>query len=88
MDSVASRIVKARQYAQERDQRIRVHRFEVELQGEHANHMIAYHNDEWSCDCEEFQLRSVCAHVMAMEEILGDAVQPAVLAKPEPNGAS
>ena len=38
MDSVASRIVKARQYAQERDRRVRVHKFEVELQGEHANH--------------------------------------------------
>ena len=82
MDSVASRIIKGRQYAQERDQRIRAHSFEVELHGEHANHLIKYDNGAWSCDCEEFQLRGVCAHVMAMEEILGDSVEPAMLQSP------
>ena len=34
MDSAASRILKARQYAMERDQRVRVHSFEVELHGD------------------------------------------------------
>lgn len=84
MDSVASRIIKARQYAQERDRRVRVHRFEVELQGEHANHNVTYDNGHWTCDCEEAQLRGVCAHIMAMEEILGETVEPAVLATPQP----
>lgn len=83
MDSVASRILKGRQYAQERDQRIRVHNFEVELHGEHANHVITYNDGNWTCDCEEFQLRGVCAHVMAMEQILGDSVEPAVLQSPQ-----
>jgi hypothetical protein len=83
MDSVASRIIKAHQYAQERDQRIRVHSFEVELHGEHADHVITYDRGTWSCDCEEAQLRGVCAHIMAMEEILGDAVEPAVIATPQ-----
>jgi hypothetical protein len=82
MDSVASRIIKARQYAQERDRRVRVHRFEVELHGEHANHNITYDDGRWDCDCEEAQLRGVCAHIMAMEEILGETVEPAVLATP------
>ncbi len=80
MDSTASRIVKARQYAEERDRRIRVHSFEVELHGENSNHLVHYERGTWSCDCEEFIMRGVCAHVMAMEEILGEAVQPAVLA--------
>jgi hypothetical protein len=84
MDSVASRIIKARQYAQERDRRVRVHRFEVELHGEHANHNVSYDNGQWTCDCEEAQLRGVCAHIMAMEEILGETVEPAVLATPQP----
>ena len=81
MDSVASRIVKARQYAQERDRRIKVHSFEVEIHGEHAEHVVSYDGGTWNCDCEEFQLRSVCAHVMAMEEILGDSVETAMLSK-------
>lgn len=79
MDSVASRIVKARQYAQERDKRVRVHQFTVELHGEHANHIVNYDQGNWSCDCEEAQLRGVCPHIMAMEEILGETVQPAMV---------
>lgn len=79
MDSVASRIIKARQYAQERDKRVRVYQFSAELQGEHANHMVNYDDGNWTCDCEEAQLRGVCPHIMAMEEILGDTVQPAMV---------
>lgn len=82
MDSTASRIVKARQYAEERDRRIKVHSFEVELHGENSNHVVNYDNTNWSCDCEEFTMRGVCAHVMAMEEILGEAVEPAMMATP------
>lgn len=81
MDSVASRIIKARQYAQERDKRIRVNQFEVEIQGEHSNHVIRYLDSKWQCDCEEHQLRGVCPHIMAMEEILGDSVRPALMAQ-------
>ena len=80
MDSAVSRILKARHYAAERDQRVKVHSFEVELHGDNANHLIRYNAGNWSCDCEEAQLRGVCAHIMAMEEILGDSVEPAMLA--------
>ena len=31
MDTIANRILKARQYAEEKDKRIRVHSFEVEI---------------------------------------------------------
>ena len=82
MDSAASRIIKARQYAAERDARIKVHSFDLELQGENARHVVRYKEGIWECDCEEFQLRGVCSHVMAMEEILGDAVEPATYAMP------
>lgn len=82
MDSAASRILKARQYAMERDQRVRVHSFEVELHGENANHLVSYEDSTWHCDCEEFGLRGVCSHVMAMEEILGESVEPAQLVVP------
>lgn len=79
MDSIANRILKARQYAEEKDRRIRVHSFEVELEGEHNTHTVGYERGSWDCDCEEFNLRGICAHVMAMEEILGDAVETATI---------
>jgi hypothetical protein len=83
MNSAASRILKARQYAHERDRRIKVHSFEVELHGENSEHLISYNNGKWHCkDCEEFELSGVCSHVMAMEEILGDTVEPAMMATP------
>ncbi|MBX3010636.1 MAG: hypothetical protein KF832_03980 [Caldilineaceae bacterium] len=82
MDSTASRLVKARQYAEERDRRIKVHNFEVELHGDNSNHRIRYASGEWACDCEEFVLRGVCAHVMAIEEILGESVEPAMVYQP------
>lgn len=82
MDAAASRLVKARQYAEERDQRMRVHSVEVELNGEHSNHTITYEDGTWECDCEEFVMRGVCSHVMALEEILGEAVEPALPATP------
>ena len=77
-----SRIIKAKQYAAERDQRVKVHSLELELHGDSANHIITYSGGAWSCDCEEATMRGVCAHIMAMEEILGDSVEPAMLATP------
>lgn len=82
MDSIANRILKARQYAEEKDSRIRVQSFDVELQGEHNSHSIAYSSGDWNCQCNEFERRGICAHVMAMEEILGDAVETAVIKVP------
>jgi len=79
MDAIASRIVKARQYAAERDQRIHVNSFEVQIDGDNAIHQVSYNRGIWGCDCEEFVRRSICAHVMAMEEIMGDSVKPALV---------
>jgi hypothetical protein len=79
MDAIASRIIKARQYAEERDQRIHVNSFEVEIRGDNGQHVVNYAQGQWQCDCEEFARRGVCAHLMAMEEILGDAVETALI---------
>lgn len=79
MDSIANRILKARQYAAEKDDRIRVNSFQVELTGEHDMHQVSYDHGMWNCTCEEYGRRGICAHVMAMEEILGDAVETAVI---------
>jgi len=40
MGSIANRILKARQYAEEKNERIRVQSFDVELQGEHDSHRL------------------------------------------------
>ena len=80
MDAIASRIIKARQYAAERDTRIHVISFEVEIDGDNSNHQVGYNRGEWRCDCEESIRRGICAHIMAMEEIMGDTVQPALVA--------
>ncbi len=82
MDAIASRILKARQYAAERDERLWVNTLQVKMKGEHSDHYVSYDRGSWSCDCEEFQRRFICAHVMAMEEILGEAVEPAMLPIP------
>lgn len=82
MDAIASRIIKARQYAAERDERLWVNSFQVKMHGEHSDHLVSYDQGVWHCNCEEFQRRRICAHIMAMEEILGEAVQPAMLPTP------
>ncbi len=79
MDSVASRILKARQYAEEKDKRLHVTSFTVNIEGEHDQHTVSYDSGDWTCSCEEHQLRGICAHIMTMEEILGDAVEPAMI---------
>ena len=81
---LVSRIIKARQYAQERD-RIEFARFEVRFQGEHDIHRVNYeHEGQWSCTCEEAIRMGVCSHIMALERILGDSVVPAQTMKPLP----
>ena len=79
MDSVASRILKARQYAEEKDKRLHVTSFSVDIEGEHDRHSVSYDSGKWTCSCEEYQLRGICAHIMTMEQILGDAVEPATI---------
>ena len=80
MDGEANRVMKAKQYALERDRRLKFHSFMVQLHGDSKNHAVAYNRGEWTCDCEEFLMRGVCAHIMAIEEILGESVEPALYA--------
>ena len=81
MYSAESRIIKAKQYFDERDERIHIESFACRFVGEHSNHLIRYVEQDWNCDCEEFALTHVCAHVMAIEKMLGAGVSPAMLLK-------
>lgn len=79
MYSAESRIIKARQYFDERDERIQITSLTCQFHGEHSNHVIEYRDQKWQCDCEEFTLTYVCAHVMAIEKMLGAGVTPAMM---------
>ena len=73
---LVSRIIKARQYAQERE-RVEFKRFEVEFKGDHDTYLVSYSQEHWHCTCEEAATMGVCSHIMALERILGDGVTPA-----------
>ena len=71
-----SKIQKARQYAEERDERIRFTAFTIEIAGENNRHVTKFDQGTWACDCEFFRTHSHCSHTMAMERVLG-AMLPA-----------
>ena len=77
---LVSRIIKARQYAQERE-RVEFTQFEVKFKGEHNTYQVDYNHGHWHCTCEEALRTGVCSHIMALEKILGDSVLPAATAK-------
>ncbi|MCO6450283.1 MAG: hypothetical protein J5I90_05785 [Caldilineales bacterium] len=71
MDSaMIGKIMKAKQYTEERNERLQFNRFEVLFKGDHRDHVIAYDNGEWSCTCDFFRQRGVCSHTMTMERVL------------------
>ena len=80
---LVSRIIKARQYAQERG-RVEFKQFEVEFKGDHDTYLVSYGQEHWHCTCEEAARMGVCSHIMALERILGDAVTPAQNVQPVP----
>jgi hypothetical protein len=77
---LVSRIIKARQYAQERE-RVEFTLFTAKFKGEHNTYQVNYDDGQWRCTCEEAVRTGVCSHIMAMEKILGDSVMPAATAK-------
>lgn len=68
--SIVSKIEKAKRYVDEREERIHFESFSVNFQGDHNQHHITFHGNQWQCDCEYFQSRGVCSHTMALERIL------------------
>jgi hypothetical protein len=75
--SMANKIIKARQYA-EQPERIHVVSLKVEMEGDDRLHQVGYLEGVWSCDCEYHAGHRVCAHSMALERLLGDMVKIAV----------
>lgn len=74
--AMIGKIEKAMQYAQEPD-RLNFQQFSVVFKGDHKNHTVRYENGAWSCDCNFFQARGVCSHIMTIERVLSGSVEPA-----------
>ena len=54
MDAIASRIIKARQYAAERDERLWVNNLQVKIHGENSDHRVSYDQGSWIVIAKSF----------------------------------
>lgn len=70
--SMIGKIEKAHRYARE-PERIRFQRLEATFHGGHDDYTVSLSGAEWHCTCHTFESHAVgtCAHVMAMQQLLG-----------------
>jgi hypothetical protein len=70
--SMIGKIEKAHRYAKEPD-RVKFREFVASFQGGHDAYTVTLNEGHWSCSCHTFESHIVgtCAHVMAMQSILG-----------------
>ena len=68
--SVIGKVEKANRYARELD-RIRFERLSVTFRGDNDSHRIRLDADGWACTCHSFVTTDDCAHVLAMQKVLG-----------------
>lgn len=71
--SMIGKIEKAHRYARE-PERIRFQRLEATFHGGHDDYTVSLSGAEWHCTCHTFESHAVgstCAHVMAMQQIIG-----------------
>lgn len=66
-----SKVEKARRYAEEPD-RARFKNFEISFHGGHDEHTVTMQDESFTCTCHFFESHGTCAHIMAMQRILGN----------------
>ena len=71
--SLIGKVHKAHQYAQQ-PERVRLERFEAAVHGDNDDHRVTYEHGTWTCTCYFFACWGICAHTMALEQILGAMV--------------
>jgi hypothetical protein len=74
--SVIGKIEKANRYARERD-RIKVEQIAVTFLGDNDTHRVSLTADDWQCNCHYFESWRTCAHILAMQKILGEMLPEA-----------
>ena len=68
--SVIGKIEKANRYARELD-RITIDQMSLTFRGDNDSHRVTLDADRWQCTCHNFEALHSCAHVLAMQKILG-----------------
>jgi hypothetical protein len=68
--SVIGKIEKAHRYARELD-RITVERIELTFRGDNDTHRVSLDADGWQCTCHYFESFRTCAHILAVQQVLG-----------------
>jgi hypothetical protein len=70
--SMIGKIEKAHRYARE-PERISITGFSAVLHGDNSDHTVTLNDGHWHCNCHTFESHVVgtCAHVMAMQQVLG-----------------
>jgi hypothetical protein len=85
--SVIGKVEKANRYSHELD-RITINQLSLTFRGDNDTHVVTLEADRWQCNCHSFQSWSTCAHVLAMQKIMGqmlpEAAQTSYFGAPEP----
>jgi hypothetical protein len=68
--SVIGKIEKANRYARETD-RISMDRLSVTFRGDNDTHRVSLDAETWSCNCHYFESWQTCAHILALQKVLG-----------------
>ena len=68
--SVIGKIEKANRYARETD-RISMDRVSVTFRGDNDTHSVSLDAETWQCNCHYFQSWQTCAHILALQKVLG-----------------
>ena len=71
--SMIGKIEKAHRYARE-PERVQVRSMTTTFHGGHDDYAVTLSDGIWSCSCHTFSSHAVgtCAHVMALQQMLGD----------------
>ena len=68
--SVIGKIEKAHRYARE-PERISLRRLEAGFEGDNDTYEVVLGADGWSCSCHSFHSLHGCAHILALQDLLG-----------------
>ncbi|HEV8516664.1 MAG TPA: hypothetical protein VGQ47_03370 [Candidatus Limnocylindrales bacterium] len=68
--SLIGKIEKANRYARETD-RITFDRLSLTFRGDNDTYRVSFDDDAWRCTCHTFESWKSCAHILALQKILG-----------------
>lgn len=63
-----SMVEKAKRYSAE-PERIRFRSLDIDFRGNNDTHTVSLRGDEWSCQCDHFQVHGLCSHVMTLQRL-------------------